>query len=63
MDNQYFTLEQAADYCGKAYETFRYYIKNKRAPEFSLIGKRKVFTKKALDAWMPEDKRKTRYAK
>lgn len=56
--NQYLTLKQAADYCNKSYEAFRYHIKMGRAPKFELIGGRKVFTQESLDNWNPVDLRK-----
>jgi hypothetical protein len=58
MQSQYLTLAQAADYCHKSYEAFRYYMKNGRAPDFVMFGNRKMFTQEALDAWNPLDKRK-----
>ena len=55
---QYLTMREAAIYCGKKYETFRYYVKMKRGPQSEKLGERELFTKDELDQWKPIDRRK-----
>lgn len=55
---QYLTMREAAIYCGKKYETFRYYVKMKRGPQSEKLGERELFTKNELDQWKPIDRRK-----
>lgn len=56
-NNQPLTLQQAADYLNRKYETFRYYVTINRGPDWVLVGKRKCFYKEALDVWSPRDRR------
>lgn len=58
IESKYLTMEQAANYCKLSYEAFRYYIKIKRGPQITHIGKKKYFTIDDLKAWERVDKRK-----
>ena len=63
MTIQYLSIKQAASYCNKTYEAFRYYIKKMRGPEHTFFDGRLVFTKEALDNWIPKDQRSERKGK
>lgn len=45
-------LEEAAAYVGVSPNTFAEEVKNRRLPEPLRLGRRRIWDKKALDAWL-----------
>ncbi len=57
-NNDFLSMKQAASYLSMEYESFRYHVKRNRGPNFSMVGKMRVFTKEWLDSWNKVDRRK-----